>query len=205
MPKQDDTRQGDGLSKKKILALASRLFRQKGYYSVSMRDLALACGCKPASLYNYFKTKESILFEVLLSEMEDIIRPISHLEEQDGDPAEQLRLVIHSHLKVALSHRRSPRMLHDAALASLAPANRKVIVALRDAHDRILRSVIERGQRKGLFLPLDAKLVSFMIDSMISRTRLWFLPNKGLTLNELSDFIFGFALRSIQAKKGLAK
>ena len=48
-----------------------------------MRDLARAYGCQPANLYNHFKTKESILFEVLLEEMEQIIRPISHLKDED--------------------------------------------------------------------------------------------------------------------------
>ena len=73
---------------------------------MSMRDLARAYGCRPANLYNYFKTKESILFEVLLEEMEQIIQPISHLEEEeDGNPVDQLRFIIfqspQSHLELS--------------------------------------------------------------------------------------------------------
>jgi AcrR family transcriptional regulator len=205
MRRQDITSEGYEVRKKRIITLAGRLFRGKGYHSVSMRDLALACGFKPPNLYNYFKTKESILFEALLDEMNQIIQPISHLEYEDGDPVEQLRLAILVHLKVALSHRRSAKMVHDSSLDSLSPANRRVIISMRDTYDRIVRKVIRRGQKKGLFLPLDEKLVGFMIDSMISRTRLWFHPKKGITVNDLADFICDFTLRSIQVKEGPAK
>src|SRR5208337_839998 len=90
VPKQDNIREDRGVRKKRMLALSRHLFWQKGYNAVSMRDLARAYGCRPANLYNYFKTKESILFEVLLEEMEQIVQPISHLEhEEDGNPVHQ--------------------------------------------------------------------------------------------------------------------
>jgi AcrR family transcriptional regulator len=206
MPNRETQRAGNGVRKKKILALARQLFWQNGYSSVSMRDLARAYGCQPANLYNYFKTKESILFEVLLEEMEQIVQPISHLEhEEDGNPVDQLRFIIASHLKVTLSHRRSAKTLFDVALGSLLPANRKVIVSMRDMYDRTIRRVIQRGQEKGLFTPYDEKLVGFMISSMVTRSRIWFHPKKGVTVDELADFIFRFALTGIQSPDGVQK
>jgi TetR/AcrR family transcriptional regulator, cholesterol catabolism regulator len=206
MPNSSNKKEGNGVRKKKILALARHLFWQNGYSSVSMRDLARAYGCQPANLYNYFKTKESILFEVLLEEMEQIVQPIAHLEyEEDGNPVDQLRFIIASHLKVTLSHRRSAKTLFDVALGSLLPANRKVIVSMRDSYDRTIRSVIHRGREKGFFMPYDEKLVGFMISSMVTRSRIWFHPKKGVTVDELADFIFRFALTGIQSTDGVQK
>ncbi|MEW6531293.1 MAG: TetR family transcriptional regulator [Thermodesulfobacteriota bacterium] len=200
--KNTRTTAGTGVRKKRILALARNLFWQKGYHSVSMRDLAHAYGCQPANLYNYFKTKESILFEVLLEEMEQIIQPIAHIEaEEDGDPVEQLRLIIFGHLNVTLSYRRSAKTLFDVALGSLSPRDRKVIVSMRDTYDRIIRKVIKRGQERGLFVSCDEKVAGFMIASMITRTRIWFHPGKGLTVAELAQFIFRFTLRAIGARE----
>ena len=206
MPNSLNKREGNGVRKKKILALARHLFWQNGYSSVSMRDLARAYGCQPANLYNYFKTKESILFEVLLEEMEQIVQPISHLEhEEDGNPVDQLRFIIASHLKVTLSHRRSAKTLFDVALGSLLPANRRVIVSMRDTYDRTIRRVIRRGQEKGFFMPYDEKLVGFMISSMVTRSRIWFHPKKGVTVDGLADFIFRFALTGIQSTDRVQK
>jgi AcrR family transcriptional regulator len=117
-----------------------------------MLDLAGAYGCQPANLYNYLKTKESILFEVLVEEMESIIQPILHLEEEgNSNPLDQLRFIIANHLKTTLSHRRPAKTLFDVPLGNLSPANRKIIVSMRDTYDRIIRKVYQRGQTKGLF------------------------------------------------------
>ncbi len=204
MKPEPRNRAAAGLRKKRILAHARSLFWQKGYSSVSMRDLALAYGCQPGNLYHYFETKESILFAVLLEEMEQIIEPIAHLEqEEEGNPVAQLHFIISSHLKVTLSYRRSAKTLFDVALDHLSPANRKVIISMRDKYDRIIRKVIRRGQDKGFFTSCNEKVLGFMISSMITRSRIWFHPNKGVTAEELSDFIFRFTLRGIQAGKDL--
>ncbi|MBW1784972.1 MAG: TetR/AcrR family transcriptional regulator [Deltaproteobacteria bacterium] len=72
-----------------------------------MRDIAAAYGCKPANIYNFFPNKEKILFEVLREEMDHIISPIKHLEQDEGiSPVEQLRLLTGSHLILTLSYRR---------------------------------------------------------------------------------------------------
>ena len=203
MGAKNTLKEKDSVGKKKILTLARNLFWQNGYQGVSMRDLARAYGCQPANLYNHFKTKESILYEVLLEEMEQIIRPISHLKDaEDGDPVSQLRFIISSHLRITLSHRRSAKMLFDVALGNLSSADRKVIVSMRDTYDSIIRKVIQRGQKKGIFLPHNEKLVGFMISSMITRTRIWFHPRKGVTIDELANFIFQFALGGLLATGG---
>jgi AcrR family transcriptional regulator len=203
---KNSLKESNSVGKKKILTLARNLFWQNGYRGVSMRDLAKAYGCQPANLYNHFKTKESILFEVLLEEMEQIIRPISHLNDaEDEDPVSQLSLIISSHLRITLSHRRSAKMLFDVALGNLSSADRKVIISMRDNYDRIIRKVIQRGQKKGIFLPHNEKLVGFMISSMITRSRIWFHPRKGVTIDQLADFIFQFALRGLLTTDGIAK
>jgi AcrR family transcriptional regulator len=188
-----------GFQKAKMLETARRLFWEKGYNATSMRDIAIAYGCRPANIYNFFSDKEEILFEVLREEMEQIIDPIKHLEEGDGtSPIEQLRFIIESHLKVTLSYRRSAKLLFDVALDSLSPDKRKKIIGFRDTYDRIIRKVIRRGMDTGYFPKVDVRLAGFMIASMITRTRIWFHPKKGVTVSELADFISEFAFNGLK-------
>ncbi len=187
-----------GFQKAKMLEAARRLFWEKGYWATSMRDIGISYGCKPANIYNFFSDKEEILFEVLREEMEQIIDPIKHLEDDDHtSPIEQLRFLIECHLKVTLSYRRSARLLFDVALDNLSPDKRKKIVDYRDTYDRIIRKVIRRGIDAGYFPEIDVKLAGFMIASMITRTRIWFHPKKGTSVGELVDFIFQFALNGL--------
>ena len=184
--------------KAKMLDISRKLFWKKGYLSTSMRDIARVYGCKPANIYNFFPNKEEILYQVLLEEMEQIIDPIKHLEEDDGtSPIEQLRLVIENHLKVTLSYRRSAKTLFDVGLGHLSAPNRKKIIELRDTYDRIIRKVIRRGKDAGYFPGVDEKIAGFTIASMIVRTRIWFHPKAGLSVTELADFLFKFALHGL--------
>ncbi len=197
-----------GVQRAKMLETARKLFWEKGYRATSMRDIGLSYGCKPANIYNFFSDKEEILFEVLREEMEQIIRPIQHLEDDDQtSPIEQLRYLIECHLKVTLSYRRSSRLLFDVALDNLSPEKRKKIIDYRDTYDRIIRTIIYRGIEAGEFSEVDVKLAGFMIASMITRTRIWFHPKKGSTVGDLVDFIFKFALEGLRgpAKKGIQK
>ena len=185
-----------------MLETARRLFWEKGYNATSMREIAISYGCRPANIYNFFSDKEEILFEVLREEMEQIIQPIKHLEEDDHtSPIEQLRCVIESHLKVTLSYRRSSGLLFDVALESLSPAKRKTIIDLRDTYDRIIRKLIRRGIDTGYFPELDVRLAGFMIASMITRTRIWFHPKKGVSVSELADFISKFAFNGLMGSE----
>jgi AcrR family transcriptional regulator len=190
-----------GFQKAKMLETARRLFWEKGYYAASMRDIGISYGCRPANIYNFFSDKEEILFEVLREEMEQIIDPIKHLEEDDDtSPIEQLRFIIESHLKVTLSYRRSAKLLFDVALDSLSPDKRKKIIDFRDTYDRIIRKVIRRGIDTGYLPEVDVKLAGLMIASMITRTRIWFHPKKEMSVSELADFIFKFALNGLRGE-----
>lgn len=183
------------ITRQKMLNKTRVLFWRKGYNSTTMRDIASAYGCKPANIYNFFSKKEDILYEVLLDEMEQLINPIKHLEEdEDTQPIEQLRMIIESHLKITLSYRRSAKLLFDVALDNLSPKRRKKIIEFRDTYDQIIRKIILRGINSGIFPEINEKLAGFMIASMITRTRIWYHPKQGVSVPELADFIFNFAL-----------
>jgi TetR/AcrR family transcriptional regulator, cholesterol catabolism regulator len=197
----------DNPQKKKMLAIASVLFWEKGYHGTSMRDISESYDCKPANIYNFFKNKETILYEFLLEQMKILISQIKHLEEdQTLNPIEQLRYLISKHLTQVLSYSKSSRFLFDVGLGSLSPGNRKKIVNLRDTYDRILCRVIQRGIDIGEFNnDLDAKLAAYNIASMIVRSVIWFSPQGNLSVEQVSNFILNFALNGLRGEKRLKK
>lgn len=188
--------------KERMLAYARVLFWKKGYNGTSMRDIANAYGCRPSNIYNFFPNKESLLYEVLMDEMEYVVKPIRHLENDTTmSPVEQLRLLIENHIKLTLGYRRTSKLLSDTALGNLSRDKRNRIIKLRDAYDRILRRVIQRGIDSGDFAGVDVKLAAFSIASMVIRSRIWFSPNGRLSVNEFIDFIFEFVLNGLCGRK----
>lgn len=61
---------GSGNTKHRALDTALELFSQRGYYGVSMADIAEALGIKSPSLYKYFKGKDD-LYAALTAQLEE--------------------------------------------------------------------------------------------------------------------------------------
>ena len=56
-------------TKDRILEISLKLFSDKGYAALSMRDLSEAIGIRASSIYYYFKSKQEI-FDALLQKAE---------------------------------------------------------------------------------------------------------------------------------------
>jgi len=54
-----------GGTKERILLTAAALFAKNGYFGVSVKDITSVVGIKPASLYNYYESKEALWKDVL--------------------------------------------------------------------------------------------------------------------------------------------
>ncbi|OHD71385.1 MAG: hypothetical protein A2W19_10305 [Spirochaetes bacterium RBG_16_49_21] len=188
-----------------IMAKSSILFWERGYAETSMRDISKACGFRPANIYNFFESKESILYEILLDEMVEILAPIKHLEKDESiHPEQALRLVIENLLRLTLSAKRISKLLFDVALKNLSPAHRKRIIKLRDDFDRITTAIIRRGITAGLFINIDEKLAAFSIASMIVRARIWYSPRGKYTVDEIVNFIYRFVLCGLGSAPAVA-
>ena len=183
-----------------ILDKAGTLFWQKGYHSTSMRDIAEACHCKAANIYNYFAGKEDILFEVIRDITERAVASIRHLDEDEvTNPVEQMRSLIKSHFAMLVRMRRSSVLISDTGLKDLSAEHRKVVIQLRDVYDGIMRKVIRRGLESGHFAVRDEKVVAYLISSVILRSTIWFSPKGRLPADEVADIIFDFVYGGIKA------
>lgn len=78
-------------TKQKILEEALKLFAQRGYDGVSMREIAAAVGIKGASIYNHFKGKEDIfngIFDEMMRRYDSMAAMLSVSAESTEEAAE---------------------------------------------------------------------------------------------------------------------
>lgn len=176
------------------------LFWQKGYHGTSMKDIASMCDCKAANMYNYFKGKEDILFEVIKDITELAVNSVRYLEDDETtNPVDQLRSFIANHLGVLVQMKKSSVLISDTGLQNLTREHRKVIVELRDTYDRIMTKVIKRGIESGDFAVKDEKVIVYLISSVIIRSTIWFSSKDRLSAKEVADIMFDFVYRGIKA------
>jgi len=188
------------IQQKLILSKSSSLFWEKGYAEASMKDIANECGFRPANIYNFFENKESILFEILHQEMEDILGPIRKLENDDTiDPRDALKIVIENHIRLTLGEKRKSKLLFDSGLSNLTPKHLKKIKMLRNEYDRICISVLERGKKQGIFSCENERLAVYCIASMIARSRIWYTPDGDYSVDDIIRFMYNFSLKALSA------
>ena len=185
-----------------ILEEAGRLFWSKGFDRTSMRDMAAACGCTQGNIYNHFRSKEEILYVVILKEMKRLIDMIQPLEnDYNTSPVEQLRVFIERHVEHTLAPPKGEMLHFDIEMRYLSPPRQAEIIQLRDTYDRILIKIIRRGVDAGLFDKVDEKLFNCAIASMIVRARVWYSLGGRLSLPELSNGILKLFLNGLRSRE----
>ena len=76
------------LTAPRIREAAQALFAQHGYAAVSMRQIAAEVGVQVGALYNYTSDKQSLLFDLMSSHLDDLLSALSHarkLRDDRGD------------------------------------------------------------------------------------------------------------------------
>ncbi len=77
--------------KKEIVVVAAKLFKEKGYSAVSMRDIAQQMDIKAASLYNHIKGKQEILSSLVLHVAKEFTNSTQTITAQDGTALQRLK------------------------------------------------------------------------------------------------------------------
>ncbi|HEX3947502.1 MAG TPA: helix-turn-helix domain-containing protein, partial [Acidimicrobiales bacterium] len=73
-----------------ILNAAAQLFASKGVAATTVREIADAVGILSGSLYHHFRSKQSIVEEILTSYLEDLHKGYTSVLTERATPAEQL-------------------------------------------------------------------------------------------------------------------
>jgi AcrR family transcriptional regulator len=179
---------------------ALRLIARHGYEAVSMRRLADEVGVQAAALYRYFPTKEDLLFTLMREHMEELVASWAGLSDAEADPRDQLAAFVRNHIAFHLA-RRSSTHVNNLELRSLAPERLRRIVALREAYEKELRAILQRGADARVFDVEDAALVAMAIIQMITGVIVWFRPDERLSIDDVTERYLTMTLRLAGANK----
>lgn len=180
-----------------IREVAARMFRQKGYNSTSIQDIADEVGLLKGSLYYHIDSKEDLLLEVIRRAHERGLEDTRRWAESDAEPAEKLRMAIRIHVTSNLSRLDEVGVFfHD--FRSLSDDRREEIIKDRDYFDAVLRDVVREGQGSGAFDPdADPKMVVMALLGMINWTYQWYSPQGQLDPDAIADAFADIVLRGL--------
>lgn len=171
------------------------LFAARGYHAVSMRELAAAAGITVSSIYAHVAAKEDLLLQLMLiahAEHRDDMRRAA-LDAPGGDPADQLVAAVRAHVRF---HATYPVLatVANTELRSLAPSAQQAVREIRGGAEGLLRDILDRGVRLGVFDCPDTWLAFAALGSMGIRVASWF-AGAGYSVDEVCERYAAFALR----------
>jgi TetR/AcrR family transcriptional regulator, cholesterol catabolism regulator len=175
--------------REEILALAAKIFADKGYASTTVREIADAAGILSGSLYHHFDSKESMLDEIMHGFLDHIVAQYRATVAEGGDPLDVLRALVREAF--------SSLGANPAALAVMINEFNFLVQFPRFAYlregaeetERLWVCVIEDGMRNGVFRSdIDPRMIyRFMRDSIWISVR-WYQPDGKYRPEEVADF-----------------
>lgn len=90
--------------RQEILDAASELFVRDGYENVSMRRIADRIEYSPTTIYLYFKDKADLLESVCRETFSRLVKKLSKILEQPGDPVECLKKGLIAYIEFGLEN-----------------------------------------------------------------------------------------------------
>ena len=183
-----------------ILEAAAGLLALHGYHGMSMRDLARTTGMSLGNLYNYFRSKEDLLFALQTRAFETLIASAEEAIQDGGDGPARLHAFILSHVRYVATHRDVMRVLDEEA-GELAPARRHAIRELKDRYYQIGRTVVAAaaGGRGPAASGVELERATYGIFGMVNWVYGWYDPARHGGPHEVARSLHRIAMNGLGA------
>lgn len=182
----------------KIRAAALRLFASSGYAAVSMRQIAAEVGVQAGALYNYTPDKQSLLFDLLKSHMDDLLTALQTLP-QTGTPDARLEAFVRHHIRFHAA-RSDAVFISYMELRNLDPDNFAVIEGLRRQYEQALQDILDAGVQTGAFDVPDSRFATLAVIAMLAGLNTWYREGGRLSVDQIEARYCDMILRAVAAK-----
>ncbi|AML51638.1 TetR/AcrR family transcriptional regulator [Falsihalocynthiibacter arcticus] len=181
----------------RIREVALSLFAQQGFAAVSMRKIASEVGVQAGALYLYTPDKQTLLFDLMQSHMDELLAAFD-IVEIAGSARARLEQFARFHIGF---HMERPDAVFVAymELRNLEPANFTKIEELRRQYESLLENIVKAGQVEGIFDVPDSKLATMALIAMLTGVNTWYREGGRMSRAEVEDVYAQMALKAVGA------
>ncbi|MFD0775017.1 TetR/AcrR family transcriptional regulator [Streptomonospora algeriensis] len=173
---------------RRLLAVATRLFAEKGFDRASVQEIVDAAGVTKGAMYHYFDSKDDLLAEIYTRVLRLQMSRLAGIARQDRPVSERVQ---HAAADVVVS---TIENLDDATISfrslhMLRPEKQREVRDERRRYHELFRSLITEGQHQGVFtdrVPADI-VVDFYFGS-VHHLSTWYHPEGALSPGEIGAY-----------------
>ena len=182
--------------KDEIIQVASRLFNEKGYQAISVRDIAKAMDIKAASLYNHIKSKQEILSEIILKVAKEFTVGMEKVVFENSSAIEKVEKVIEMHVDITVNYSEALAALNNDWM-HLEKADLSAFVKMREDYEENFRTIIKQGIDAGEIKSYHPEVILFSILSTLRTLYLWYQKRGKLDVNVLKKDMVSVLIKGI--------
>ncbi len=154
-------------SREAILTAAERLFVERGYRGISMREIADEVGVTKAALYYHFRDKEQLFMALLDSVLDELAALVEACRAASTSHRAQVEAIVRQ-IMLLPPERRASLRLASQELGNLDAATRQQFVERYHAQfiSRIT-AILAEGVASGEFRPVDPQVGAWALLGMM--------------------------------------
>lgn len=157
-----------------VLRTAVQLFLEQGYHRATLNEVAERLNITKPALYNYFRSKEEILFECWAIGQERVDDFIAGINAGGDSGLVKLRKLVRAYAGNMATDYGASLVRFDPR--DLSEKNSRIVRAAKRSIDRTFRKYIADGIADGSIKPCDPKMTAFMIAGSLNWIGHWFQP-----------------------------
>jgi AcrR family transcriptional regulator len=156
-----------------VLQSAANIFFAKGFHATSIEDVARDVGMLKGSLYYYIRSKEDLLFQLLLAGIEDGDSYIAQHIDPEGEPVEQLERAIRAQIDYIIQNK-VPFGLFLHEFDSLSGKRQHKVISVMSRYNNRFVELVKRAQEQAKLIDGEPWLIVNGILGMCNWLYRWY-------------------------------
>ncbi|MGB5820886.1 MAG: TetR/AcrR family transcriptional regulator [Saonia sp.] len=181
--------------KDEIVKTSAKLFKEKGYSAVTMRDIAKAMGIKAASLYNHISSKQDILIAIIIALAEEFTEGMRTIKTTKASSLEKLEQIVALHVDITSRNTYGMASLNNDWMH--LEEQLTYYLTLRSDYEEDFRTVIQEGIRNKEIMNGNPEIMLFSMLSTLRSLYLWIPKKEDLEPEKLGTELSGVLINGI--------
>ncbi|MCZ4272085.1 TetR/AcrR family transcriptional regulator [Maritalea porphyrae] len=184
---------------RRIDEVALKLFAQKGYAAVSMREIAREVGVQAGALYNYSPNKQDLLARLMIEHMEALLSAWDAQNPSLLSPLDALKAFVLFHIRYHVE-RPDHVFISYMELRNLEAENFAKVEELRRQYEAALKAILKRGSIDHLFNIADVHVTAMAILAQLTGVTTWYRAKGRLSQSKIEEIYTQLVCQSVGAQ-----
>jgi AcrR family transcriptional regulator len=198
-PAQPAARRGrPGYDLESLLAVAAKLFNERGYDGTSMEDLSRRLGITKSAIYHHVPSKQELLRLAINRALDALFAEAAKLEQVDGRAIDRLEHLVRGSVLVLAGN------LPFVTLLLRVRGNTKVereALARRREFDHLVADLVAQAAAEGdLRADIDSAVTARLLFGLVNSLIEWYRPRGAAGAGQLADAVVAVAFDGLRVR-----